>query len=190
LTLRTYVWRRRTVVSVTAIALASLTSACVLPMDPGDLPISDPPLVSEFGANVTVVRTSQLLGSYPIHFVALDGVVIAKLKVGEYASFKVSEGQHLLGIRWQIGGAVIVGPYGGGVVGQSRLLEQVRFFHAEAGKSYFFGIRAHPFVWKPEEGITIQPLERAAGEFSLEGKTRVTAGKTPAASPQAAPATP
>jgi hypothetical protein len=158
------------------VLLIFLLAGCVMPVRPPGKHIFTPPDPTPGDVSITVVRASQFIGSYPIHYVALDGKYIASLKTGQYTKIPISKGRHELAVTRYIGGLFIVMPYFIGGTPETKDPPEYTAkcdFECHLDDTCFFGIRVKFPSSKPIELFLIDKLD---GEFSLEGKTLVNPG--------------
>ena len=148
-----------------SVFLIFLLAGCILPVrSPGPL-IYIPPDPGAEPISITVVRASQFIGYYAIHYVALDGRYVASLETGQYMKIPISKGQHELTVTLDIG------------LGTRHPVVRTAEVDFECcdDNACLFGIRTRSswFQDLPPEIIHINSLD---GEFSLEGKTFVKPG--------------
>lgn len=149
--------------------LFGLTGCILLPRD---TPVSDVPSVTGPFASITVVRKKQLAGSGPTHYVSLDGVTIAGLKVGEYTTFHISEGHHTLALIRHVADAGVAGI----VFWESRPHSQVVEMDSHSSTNYFFTITDMGFLSADKDRVEFNQVELLEGEFALERNKYVSPG--------------
>jgi hypothetical protein len=151
-------------------ALFAVGASCLL-VGCSLVPISDVPPAGAQSAEVFVVREKLFRGGFNSQYLSVDGVTIARLDSGEYTKFRVSEGTHVLQIRWSI---LLHGQY----VRTAR-------FDAKTGENYLFVTwfqRGTPKAeggadWDYSETMGIQLWDWAEFARKVEGKTFVAPGR-------------
>ena len=135
------------------------------------IPITDVPPAGPRSAEIFVVREKVFRGSFLSQYLSVDDVTVARLDSGEYTRFSVSEGTHVLQIRWTV---PLHGPY----VRTAR-------FEAKNGASYLFVTWAQGGSPKNPPGADLDYsesmgiLQQDWAEFDrkIEGKSFVAPGR-------------
>jgi hypothetical protein len=131
---------------------------------PPILPIAEVRLPEGPSSTFTVLRRRYSSVFAPaVHYISLDGVRIAALKIGQYATFPVAAGRHLVGVTW---------------VDEQRNESHSQDIEVETGPSeaYFLVTADRGFTWDFAERVTITRTNRLEGELDLTDKEHVPTG--------------
>jgi hypothetical protein len=139
---------------------------------PRDEPVSEVPSVTGPFASITVVRKRQLAGSGPIHYISLDGVTIAALEVGEYTTFRLSEGHHTLSLMRHVADTGLVHF----VFFERRPHSQFVELDSRSSMSYFFTITDMGVLANDEDRVEFKQVKLLEGEFAPERNKYVSPG--------------
>jgi len=149
--------------------LFGLTGCILLPRE---LPVSEVPSVTGPFASITVVRKSQLTGSGPTHYISLDGVTIAALEVGEYTTFRLSEGHHTLGLVRHVADTGLLHI----IFFERRPHSQFVEVDIRSSMNYFFTITDIGFLAEDKDRVEFKQVELLEGDFAPERNKYVSPG--------------
>ena len=156
-------------------------SGCIVPLKAPDRPIAYPPAPLAEHATVTVIRAKQTLGSYPDHYILLDGQTVARLRPGQYTTFAVSEGFHQISVAWKVAGALIAVPAPPGAVVTPESTDSTDFrvsreLDCEAGRDYTLGVRVQFRSLRTELDVEIVELDANVDDCAFQTETYVPPG--------------
>lgn len=147
-------------------------SGCVLINRPSPPKLSGIPFVDKDFATVTVVRKRQLKTSGIVYTLALDGDPFISLEHGQYTSFRVSPGHHMLSVIWDLAGFVIIVPLGGFGDSSHRLNKEIDF-QCDAGNECFVTLEGQVFSKDPKDLVFIYQVEKLEDDFLISDKSFV-----------------
>lgn len=149
-------------------------TGCFVPIPPHAIPVSEAPKTSRTSCNVTLVRKNQFAGSAPTHYISLDNMVVASLKVGEYTTFPISEGHHSLAVTWRVGDRIV----GAGSVVALLWSPYTKIVEVDCRPSvdYLFAISSAAFVINENDRVKLKQVEKLDGDFALERNRYISPG--------------
>lgn len=157
-----------------------IVSGCIAWIDrppPPELSSIEP--LADRSSTITVVRRKQFALSGVVFTVSIDGVPVANLESGQYTSFHVSPSEHILEVRWDIGGLNILGggPGGGGYIRDPvRTYNKAIVIRCNLDANCFITIGAQAFSRQEGERVIVNQVDRLEGDFSLQENTFVPPG--------------
>ncbi len=157
-----------------------LETGCVAWVDRPPIPeVAAVPETGEQFATITVVRKEQFALSGVVFTVVLDGVPIANLRTGQYLRFRVAPSEHILQVRWDIGGLNIFGAGpggGGGIRDPASTYEKGIVIQCAVGDDCLITIAAKAFAWNEVDRVILNKVDRLEGDFSLKHKASIVPG--------------